>query len=43
MILGEMAICTRACGYCAVITGKPVGLDLEEPGRLAETKWSGWG
>ena len=35
MILGD--ICTRACGYCAVITGKPVGLDLEEPGRLAET------
>ena len=35
MILGD--ICTRACGYCAVITGKPVGLDLEEPGRLAKT------
>ncbi len=35
MILGD--ICTRACGYCAVITGKPVGLDLEEPARLAET------
>ena len=35
MILGD--ICTRACGYCAVITGKPLGLDLEEPARLAET------
>ena len=35
MILGDIG--TRACGYCAVITGKPVGLDLEEPGRLAET------
>ncbi len=35
MILGD--ICTRACGYCAVTTGKPVGLDLEEPARLAET------
>ena len=35
MILGD--ICTRACAYCAVTTGKPVGLDLEEPARLAET------
>ena len=35
MILGD--ICTRACAYCAVTTGTPVGLDLEEPGRLAET------
>ena len=35
MILGD--ICTRACGYCAVTTGKPQGLDLEEPARLAET------
>ena len=35
MILGE--ICTRACAYCAVTTGTPVGLDLQEPGRLAET------
>ena len=35
MILGD--ICTRACGYCAVTTGKPLGLDLEEPARLAET------
>ena len=35
MILGD--ICTRACAYCAVITGKPLGLDLEEPARLAET------
>ena len=35
MILGD--ICTRACAYCAVTTGAPVGLDLEEPVRLAET------
>ena len=35
MILGD--ICTRACAYCAVTTGTPVGLDLEEPGRLADT------
>ena len=35
MILGD--ICTRACAYCAVTTGMPVGLDLKEPIRLAET------
>ena len=35
MILGD--ICTRACTYCAVTTGRPVGLDLEEPKRLADT------
>jgi lipoic acid synthetase len=35
MILGD--ICTRACRYCAVISGKPTGLDLEEPKRLART------
>ena len=35
MILGE--ICTRRCHYCAVTTGRPQGLDLNEPGRLAET------
>ena len=35
MILGD--ICTRACRYCAVTSGKPLGLDLEEPDRLADT------
>ena len=35
MILGD--ICTRACTYCAVKTGTPVGLDIEEPLRLART------
>ncbi|MGH2391654.1 MAG: lipoyl synthase [Chloroflexota bacterium] len=34
MILGD--ICTRACGFCAVTSGKPVGLDLHEPGRVAD-------
>ena len=34
MILGD--ICTRACSYCAVTSGTPVGLDLQEPARLAE-------
>ena len=33
MILGR--VCTRACGFCAVETGRPVGLDLEEPARVA--------
>ena len=35
MILGD--ICTRACAYCAVTSGVPTGLDLQEPVRLAET------
>ena len=35
MILGD--ICTRACSYCAVKTGRPTTLDLQEPVRLAET------
>ncbi len=33
MILGD--ICTRSCGFCAIQTGRPEGLDLEEPGRVA--------
>ena len=35
MVLGD--ICTRACRYCAVVSGKPLGLDMEEPERLAKT------
>ena len=35
MILG--AICTRRCHYCAVTTGRPTGIDLEEPERLARS------
>lgn len=34
MALGD--ICTRACSYCAVKTGVPLGLDLEEPRRIAD-------
>jgi lipoic acid synthetase len=35
MILGN--ICTRACGFCAVPSGKPAGpLDEQEPERVAE-------
>src|SRR5689334_6591538 len=35
MILGD--ICTRACGFCAVPSGKPVGPpDEDEPCRVAE-------
>ena len=34
MILGD--ICTRACGFCDVTSGKPVGLDLLEPYRLSQ-------
>jgi len=29
-------ICTRACSFCNVITGKPNALDPTEPGRVAE-------
>jgi lipoic acid synthetase len=35
MILGDT--CTRRCHYCAVTTGRPTGLDLQEPARLAQT------
>ncbi|WP_337102796.1 lipoyl synthase [Paenibacillus sp. YIM B09110] len=34
MILGD--ICTRACRFCAVKTGLPTELDLQEPDRVAE-------
>ena len=33
MILGD--ICTRRCHYCAVTTGRPLGVDIKEPDRLA--------
>jgi lipoic acid synthetase len=33
MILGT--VCTRSCGFCAVITGRPGTVDLEEPQRVA--------
>lgn len=34
MILGD--ICTRACRFCAVNSGRPTHLDLEEPTRVAD-------
>lgn len=34
MILGR--VCTRSCRFCAVETGRPTGLDWEEPKRVAE-------
>ena len=35
MIMGD--VCTRACGFCDVKTGKPGTLDLGEPKRVAES------
>ena len=34
MILGD--ICTRACAFCNIKTGKPGFIDLEEPKKIAE-------
>ncbi|MGE4350997.1 MAG: lipoyl synthase [Bdellovibrionales bacterium] len=34
MIMGD--VCTRACAFCNVATGKPKPLDPDEPARLAE-------
>ena len=34
MIAGER--CTRACGFCAVSTAKPLALEADEPTRVAE-------
>jgi len=34
MILGD--ICTRACRFCGVKSGRPTAVDLDEPRRLAE-------
>lgn len=34
MILGD--VCTRSCGFCAVKTGRPEGLDRGEPARVGE-------
>lgn len=35
MILGN--VCTRSCGFCAVATGRPSAVDLQEPARVAES------
>jgi len=34
MLLGDT--CTRACGFCAVKTGRPDGVDEDEPRRIVE-------
>lgn len=34
MIAGDR--CTRACGFCAVSTAKPLALEVDEPQRVAE-------
>jgi lipoic acid synthetase len=34
MIAGDR--CTRACGFCAVSTAKPLALEVDEPMRVAE-------
>ncbi|MCC2600030.1 lipoyl synthase [Sphingobacterium sp. FBM7-1] len=35
MILGN--ICTRSCSFCAVATGRPLAVDLDEPNRVAQS------
>ncbi len=35
MILGN--ICTRSCSFCAVATGKPLAVDVDEPNRVANS------
>ena len=34
MIAGDR--CTRACGFCAISTAKPLALEADEPARVAE-------
>jgi len=34
MILGD--VCTRACGFCSVKTGKPLSIDKNEPYRISQ-------
>ncbi len=33
LLLGD--VCTRACGFCNIATGRPSGLDADEPRRVA--------
>jgi lipoic acid synthetase len=35
MILGN--ICTRSCGFCGVVTGKPLAVDWTEPDKVARS------
>ena len=37
MIAGDR--CTRACGFCAVSTAKPLALEADEPQRVASMVW----
>ena len=40
MIMGD--VCTRACGFCNVATGRPGPLDPDEPARVGKaTAWLG--
>ena len=34
LIAGD--VCTRACGFCHITSGRPASLDPEEPGRLVQ-------
>jgi lipoic acid synthetase len=34
MILGD--VCTRSCGFCHIVTGRPPELDLDEPRRVGD-------
>ena len=40
MIAGDR--CTRACGFCAVTTAKPLPLESDEPARVAEATHRMW-
>jgi len=35
LLLGD--VCTRDCGFCNVKSGHPMPVDMDEPGRVAET------
>ncbi len=35
LLLGD--VCTRACGFCAIATGRPGEVDADEPERVATT------
>jgi len=38
MLLGDT--CTRACGFCAVKTGRPDAVEMDEPERVAEAVYA---
>ena len=38
MLLGD--VCTRACSFCNVNTGKPGEVDWDEPARAADAVWA---